>query len=236
MADKCYVYLFDVSIGGCVGKDLSPQQTWKLAFRRSRWFTRGWTLQELLAPTSVEFFSAEGEQLGEKKSMVREIQEITGISIRALRGSPLSEFSIDERMSWAKRRETKREEDAAYALLGIFDIHMPLIYGERREKAFTRLRKEIHEALKDESRAPPPARSPQPSTQRHGDDGETQSIQHNVVCFKCRYFQCQTKGSDKRADCQSLGDELGHYANDPHCFKCKFLEASVRSSHTDRRR
>ncbi|KAF2034797.1 hypothetical protein EK21DRAFT_97419 [Setomelanomma holmii] len=160
----------------CVGKSPPPQQTWKLAFRRSRWFTRGWTLQELLAPILVEFFSAEGERLGEKKSMVREIQEITGICTRALLGSPLSEFSIDERMSWAKRRETKREEDAAYALLGIFDIHMPLLYRERRKKAFTQLQKEIQESLKDETHAPSPALSPQPPKRRRGDDGETQSI------------------------------------------------------------
>jgi hypothetical protein len=131
-------------------------------------------------------------------------------------------------MSWAKRRETKREEDAAYALLGIFDIHMPLLYGERREKAFTRLRKEIRESLKDETHAPSPALSPQPPKRRRGDDGETQSIQRNVVCFKCRYFQYLAKDSDNRADCQFLGGELGHYANDLHCFKCKFLEASVR--------
>jgi hypothetical protein len=227
LANKCYVYLSDVSTGSCVGKNLSSQQTWILALRRSRWFTRGWTLQELLAPNTVEFFSAEGEPLGEKKSMVREIQEITGISARALQGSPLSEFSIDERMSWAKKRETKREEDAAYALLGIFGIHMPLLYGERREKAFTRLRKEIQESLKDESHAPPPALSLQPPKRRRGDGGEMQSIQHNVVCFKCRCFQYLTKDSDNRADCQFLGGELGHYANDPHCFKCKFLEPSV---------
>lgn len=233
LADKCYVYLSDVAIGSCVGKTPPFQQTWKLAFRRSRWFTRGWTLQELLAPISVEFFSAEGERLGDKKSMVREIQEITGICTRALLGSPLSEFSIDERMLWAKRRETKREEDAAYALLGIFDIHMPLLYGERQKKAFSRLRKEIQESMKDETHAPSPVLSPQPPRQRRGDDGGMQSIQRNVVCFKCPYFQYLTKDSDNGADCRFLGRELGHYANDPHCFKCKFLEASVRLALAD---
>jgi hypothetical protein len=236
MADRCYVYLSDVAVGSCVGKNPPPQQTWKLAFRRSRWFTRGWTLQELLAPTLVEFFSAEGERLGEKKSMAREIQEITGICTQALLGSPLSEFSVDERMSWAKRRETKREEDAAYALLGIFDIHMPLLYGERREKAFTRLGKEIRESLKDETHAPSPALSSQPPKRRRGEDRETQSIRRNVVCFKCRYFQYLTKVGDNRADCQFIGGELGHYANDPHCFECNFLEASVRLTLADCRR
>ncbi|KAF2185934.1 HET-domain-containing protein, partial [Zopfia rhizophila CBS 207.26] len=142
-AAKCYVYLSDVSIGGSVGNDLSSQRTWKPAFQHSRWFTRGWTLQELLAPTSVEFFSVEGERLGDKNSMVQEIHEITGISAQALQGTLLSRFRIDERMSWTARRETKREEDAAYSLLGIFDIHMPLLYGEGRKKALTRLQKEI---------------------------------------------------------------------------------------------
>jgi len=156
-AAKCYVYLSDVSVSGSGGSGLSSQRTWKPAFRHSRWFTRGWTLQELLAPTSVEFFSAEGERLGNKVSLVQEIHDTTGISIQALQGSPLSQFSVNERMSWAERRETKREEDAAYCLLGIFDIHMPLIYGEGREKALIRLQKEIKETWKDELSALPPA-------------------------------------------------------------------------------
>ncbi|KAF2176486.1 hypothetical protein K469DRAFT_813352 [Zopfia rhizophila CBS 207.26] len=138
-AVKCYVYLSDVSVGGSVGKP---------AFKHSRWFTRGWTLQELLAPTSVEFFSVEPERLGDGDSVVREIHDVTGIAIRALQGSTLSQFSIGERMSWAERRETKREEDAAYCLLGIFDIPMPLIYDEGRKKALIRLQKEIKESWK----------------------------------------------------------------------------------------
>jgi hypothetical protein len=148
-AAKCYVYLPDVSFNNSVN-DSSSQQAWKPIFRLSRWFTRGWTLQELLAPTSVEFFSAEGERLGDKTSLWQEIHDVTGISVQALRGSPLSQFNIDERMSWAETRETKRKEDLAYCMLGIFDIHMPLIYGEGREKAFIRLRKEIEFSLRDE--------------------------------------------------------------------------------------
>jgi hypothetical protein len=150
---KCYVYLPDVSIGGSVENDPSSQGAWKSAFQLSRWFTRGWTLQELLAPTSLDFFSVEGERLGGRDSMVQEIHEITGISVRALQGSPLSEFSIEERMSWAGERETKREEDAAYSLFGIFDVHMPLIYGEGRRKAMNRLlrgAREARESLWDE--------------------------------------------------------------------------------------
>lgn len=134
-ADRCYVYLSDVS---------APR--WKPAFKKSRWFTRGWTLQELIAPTSVEFFSAEGEFLGDKESLEQTLHEITRISIEALQGGLMSHFDVEERMSWAASRHTKREEDTVYSLLGIFDIHMPLIYGEGRLKAMNRLRKEIKES------------------------------------------------------------------------------------------
>jgi hypothetical protein len=142
-AAKCYVYLADVSVSSIGGNVSSTGHTRTSSFRHSRWFTRGWTLQELVAPTSVEFFSLEGVRLGDKDSMLQELHEITGISKPALRGSPLSQFSIDERMSWAAKRQTKREEDAAYSLLGIFGIHMPLIYGEGAENASLRLRREI---------------------------------------------------------------------------------------------
>ena len=156
-ATKCYVHLSDVSICGSIENEPSSQWTWKPAFQHSRWFTRGWTLQELIAPKSVEFYSAEGERLGDRNSLMQEIHEITGITVQALQGRPLSRFSVDERMSWAAKRETKREEDAAYSLLGIFDIHMPLIYGEGRKKALNRLQKEIKESLQDEFEDSPPS-------------------------------------------------------------------------------
>ncbi|KAH7364005.1 HET domain-containing protein [Rhexocercosporidium sp. MPI-PUGE-AT-0058] len=79
-ATKCYVYLLDT-------------------FRKSAWFSRGWTLQELIAPASVDFFSKEGELIGNKASLERNICEITGIPASALRGDPLSNFSVAERMS-----------------------------------------------------------------------------------------------------------------------------------------
>jgi hypothetical protein len=140
-AARCYVYLSDVSTNDHNRNDLSFQ-AWEPAFRKSRWFTRGWTLQELIAPLSVEFFSLEGKRLGDKKSLERQVQEITGLAARALQGA-LFEFSVAERMLWAEGRETRREEDKAYSLLGIFDIHMPLIYGEGVKNAFRRLREEI---------------------------------------------------------------------------------------------
>ena len=150
-AAKCYVYLADVSRPALDTDVKSSQLPWELSFRKSRWFTRGWTLQELVAPAIVEFFSEEGEQLGNKKSLERHIHEVTGIPVKALRGSPLSDFSVPERMLWAEKRETTRKEDKAYSLLGIFDVYMPLIYGEGRENAFKRLREEMDKASKGKS-------------------------------------------------------------------------------------
>jgi hypothetical protein len=141
-ATRCYVYLSDVSIRK-KERDMGSGDTWESDFRKSRWFTRGWTLQELLAPASVELFSKERKRLGDKRALEQQIHEITGIANSALRGAALSEFSVDERLSWTERRQTKLEEDETYSLLGIFDIHMPLIYGEGKEKALVRLREEI---------------------------------------------------------------------------------------------
>ncbi|KAI5921913.1 vegetative incompatibility protein HET-E-1 [Camillea tinctor] len=141
-ATKCYVYLSDVQEYSTQADEPS-QSTWKINFQKSRWFTRGWTLQELIAPPSVEFFSSDDKRLGDKRSLKTLLHEITGITINAIKGIPLSNFTIDERMSWSKGRETKRDEDKAYALLGIFDVHMPLIYGEGEENALERLQREI---------------------------------------------------------------------------------------------
>jgi TolA-binding protein len=135
-AAKCYVFLADVSTPAS-DDDRDSQ------LRKSRWFTRGWTLQELIAPKCVEFFSQQGEWLGDRKSLERKIHQITSISIYALRGEPLSHFSIDERMSWAENRTTKRSEDKVYSLLGIFDIHMEAIYGEGEHHAYRRLLREL---------------------------------------------------------------------------------------------
>jgi hypothetical protein len=89
------------------------------------------------------FGKADGSRLGDKKSLGQQIHEATGLAVQALEGRTLFEYSVDERMSWAEKRETKREEDKAYSLLGIFDIHMPLIYGEGIKNAFRRLQEEI---------------------------------------------------------------------------------------------
>ena len=149
-AAKCYVYLSDVSRSLFDLADKS-NEPWESTLPKSRWFTRGWTLQELIAPASVEFFSKEGELLGDKKSLERLLHNTTGIPVQALRGSPLSHFSVTMRMSWAESRETTREEDTAYSLLGIFDVNMPLIYGEGKERALKRLRGEIVKSPKGRS-------------------------------------------------------------------------------------
>ncbi|KAF8866786.1 WD40 repeat-like protein [Acephala macrosclerotiorum] len=139
-ATRCYVYLTDISTNDPIDLSLQP---WEAAFGNSRWFTRGWTLQELIAPPSVEFFSSNGNRLGDKKSLEAQLHKITGIPVLALRGSHLSYFSFDERVSWARNRETKREEDLAYSLLGILDISIPVIYGERKENAFRMLQQTL---------------------------------------------------------------------------------------------
>ncbi|KAK7179092.1 hypothetical protein DPSP01_014134 [Paraphaeosphaeria sporulosa] len=145
-AKRCYVYLSDV-LHSPSDSDDECSRRWKPAFKKSRWFTRGWTLQELIAPASVEFFSKEGTYLGNKQSLEQTVQEITGIAVKALRRGPLSQFSKDERLSWAAKRRTTREEDRAYCLLGIFDIYMPLIYGEGRKNALARLEEQVDKKL-----------------------------------------------------------------------------------------
>jgi hypothetical protein len=150
-AAKCYVYLSDVSTDALDKTNRSSVLTWEPALQKSRWFTRGWTLQELIAPSSVEFFSKEGVMLGNKRSLEQQIHKITGIPVKALRGGALSDFSITERMLWAEKRETTRKEDKAYSLLGIFNVYMPLIYGEGRESAFNRLWEGVDKASKGKS-------------------------------------------------------------------------------------
>jgi hypothetical protein len=131
-AAKCYVYLSDIS-------DISDMSI----VTQSRWFTRGWTLQELLAPRNVQFYDRNGMRLGNKEEIGAWIQWATGIPLTALNGCSLDNFSVEERLSWAKYRTTTRVEDGAYSLLGVFDVSMPLIYGEGRDRAYNRLFREI---------------------------------------------------------------------------------------------
>ncbi|KAK0626411.1 hypothetical protein B0T14DRAFT_534566 [Immersiella caudata] len=139
-ATKCYAYLGDVS---ATTNNAEDKSIWESAFRASSWFTRGWTLQELVAPASVEFFSKEGVRLGNRTTLERVIHDVTEIPLKALQGGSLSDFSVHERMAWIEKRETTREEDRAYSLFGIFDVQLPLLYGEGELKAFRRLWEEI---------------------------------------------------------------------------------------------
>ncbi len=149
-AAKCYVYLSDVSTRNDADESFS-RSVWKSELRQSRWFTRAWTLQELIAPHSVEFFSREDERLGDKRSLELSLHEITGIPVEVFRGDSLTQFPVKERMLWAAKRTARRREDEAYSLLGIFGLHMPLIYGEGRENAFIRLEEEIRKRAKGKS-------------------------------------------------------------------------------------
>ncbi|KAI0702583.1 heterokaryon incompatibility protein-domain-containing protein [Earliella scabrosa] len=142
LAHVCYVYLSDVP---------TPQDAPMThgTFRKSRWHTRGWTLQELIAPRMVFFLSDSWKYIGSKAALAHRLYAITGIpaSILRLARKP-RDFCIAQRMSWAARRETTRPEDEAYCLLGIFDINMPTLYGEGR-KAFRRLQEEIMKQSSD---------------------------------------------------------------------------------------
>jgi hypothetical protein len=143
-ATKCYVYLSDVSTKVKKVNNVSTEFTWEPAFRSSRWFTRGWTLQELLAPSKAEFYSLEWEKLGDKMLLKSLIHKITSISCKALEGAPLSQFSINERLRWIEHRHTTRPEDKAYSLLGVVDVDLAPCYGEGVDGAFKRLHDEIN--------------------------------------------------------------------------------------------
>ncbi|KAF1948913.1 hypothetical protein CC80DRAFT_529758 [Byssothecium circinans] len=134
----CLTYLEDVGEG-------------KKTFEKSRWFARGWTLQELIAPYHLEFYDTDWRSIGRKDTLVEGICKITKIPENVLkRDVALSKVPTAARMSWASRRETTREEDMAYCLLGIFDINMPMLYGEG-DKAFIRLQEEIIQQSADMS-------------------------------------------------------------------------------------
>ncbi|KAK2594005.1 hypothetical protein QQS21_008267 [Conoideocrella luteorostrata] len=161
-SNKCYVLLSDVSLHLANGDSDLVVNT---QLQHSRWFTRGWTLQELLASSSVEFFSREGIPFGSKQALEKQISQITGIPVAALRGTPLSFFSTDEKLLWMKKRQTTREEDSVYSLLGIFDLHMPAMYGEGRQHALQRLQSEIERQLGNPRKYTSKPESQQPGNQ-----------------------------------------------------------------------
>lgn len=139
-AKVCYVYLSDI-----IYNDGEPDN-----FTTSVWFTRGWTLQELLAPNTLFFFDSQWRKIGSKSDLGVSIAKRTRIAQWALSFFDPRHYSIAQKMAWAAGRQTTRIEDRAYSLLGIFDVNLPLLYGEG-EKAFTRLQEEIMRVSNDTS-------------------------------------------------------------------------------------
>ncbi|KAI1451278.1 heterokaryon incompatibility protein-domain-containing protein [Annulohypoxylon moriforme] len=145
-AAVCYAYLIDVN------SDENPEAA-DSKFRKSRWFSRGWTLQELIAPREVVFFDASWSSIGTRHSLWEPISQITGIERRIIINrtrKTMRDISVAQKMSWAAQRSTTRLEDMAYCLLGIFEVNMPLIYGEGT-KAFIRLQEEIMKNSDDQT-------------------------------------------------------------------------------------
>ncbi|KAK4225375.1 hypothetical protein QBC38DRAFT_530960 [Podospora fimiseda] len=144
-ASFCYAYMADVPDNDTPREPASR-------FRSSRWFTRGWTLQELLAPKYVRFYDSSWNHLGNKGTMASILEEITGIPRQHLQGiTRLHHASVAQRMAWTAKRNTKRPEDLAYCLLGIFGVSMPMIYGEGGNQAFLRLQEHIMRTTRDDS-------------------------------------------------------------------------------------
>ena len=138
-SDICYVYL----------SDLDPSTDMSSTLSHCRWFTRGWTLQELLAPATIKFFDRDWVFRGTEKDLSPQLSQITSISIAVLgHRAKLYSVPVAVRMSWAARRQTTKVEDLSYCLMGIFNINMPLIYGEGA-RAFRRLQEEIVKSNRD---------------------------------------------------------------------------------------
>ncbi|KAE9976271.1 hypothetical protein BLS_002145 [Venturia inaequalis] len=144
----CYALLADVS-----GKTPIDSPSFDETFKNDKYFTRAWTLQELLAPKEVVMFSKDWDRIGTRAGFRKIISAATRIDPKALDGidTSRSSFSIAQRMCWAADRNCSIPEDIAYCLMGIFDVSMPVLYGENPEKAFLRLQEEIVKQTNDES-------------------------------------------------------------------------------------
>jgi hypothetical protein len=146
-AKICYTYLSDVAF---VNIPISSKNNVS-DFYKSDWFTRGWTLQELIAPKNQRFYNKEWDYLGTKTELKDAICYITKIPEKILLGGDLTDESVSRKMSWVSSRQTTVPEDIAYCLLGVFDVNIPLLYGEGEEKAFLRLQEAILKSTDDES-------------------------------------------------------------------------------------
>ncbi|KAH9910694.1 heterokaryon incompatibility protein-domain-containing protein, partial [Epithele typhae] len=145
LSNICCVYLSDVKYS-----DTDSDKMW-VAFKKSRWHWRGWTLQELIASRMLVFYDAEWICLGTKYELADRLERTTRVSAAVLRFErPFTDVSIATRISWAARRDTTRPEDAAYSIFGLFGVNMPTLYGEGRH-AFCRLLMEISKTSRDPS-------------------------------------------------------------------------------------
>ncbi|KAI3332869.1 HET-domain-containing protein [Ustulina deusta] len=140
----CLVWLRDVN-----ASDISLTAP-ESEFRRSKWFTCGWTLQELIAPPKLLFYNKSWTCIGDRSTLAPFIKEICGVPPELFSSRKPSDYSIAQRMSWAAKRVTTRREDIAYCLLGLFEVNMPLIYGEA-DAAFQRLQKKIIKKSNDQT-------------------------------------------------------------------------------------
>ncbi|KAK3716341.1 hypothetical protein LTR37_006491 [Vermiconidia calcicola] len=146
-AAVCYAFLDDLA-----GDQNTRTVVTGAELKQCRWFTRGWTLQELLAPWHIFFYNQAFKRVGTKVELNKAISDVTGVPINCLSNTwKPEECCIAQRMSWISERQTSRPEDMAYCLLGVFDINMPLDYGEGRRKAFLRLQEQIIARSDDES-------------------------------------------------------------------------------------
>ncbi|KAF2256584.1 HET-domain-containing protein, partial [Trematosphaeria pertusa] len=153
-ARRCYAYLSDFDFDELRGDDqpIAASLNAKRVLSKCRWFYRGWTLQELLAPRDVWFFDCHWRYFGSRLQISSILSEITTIPepvFKTTMSRRYSEYSIAQRMSWAAGRQTTREEDIAYCLFGIFHVNLPLLYGEGGERAFIRLQEEIMKESND---------------------------------------------------------------------------------------
>jgi hypothetical protein len=154
-AKLCLVYLSDFDSTSPCARQESQKSPSTLsaagdALSHCRWFTRGFTLQELLAPSNVHFFDCEWRFFGTKSSLSQGLSGITKIPEAALEGTVAEyTYSVAARMSWAAHRVTTRGEDTAYCLFGLFGVNLPLLYGEGAERAFLRLQAAIIQSSND---------------------------------------------------------------------------------------
>ncbi|KAI0330897.1 HET-domain-containing protein [Cubamyces sp. BRFM 1775] len=149
-AEVCYAYLADVDNDPLTSPSPSREDLYQ-KFLTARWHTRGWTLQELIAPDYILFLTRSWSPIGSKLDLAKLLERATGVSAAVLTGEVAVEsISVACRMSWASKRKTTRIEDEAYSLLGIFGVYMPTIYGEGRN-AFLRLQQEIIKTIPDQS-------------------------------------------------------------------------------------